>query len=530
MQYCCCMDLNNRLVRWYEEGMTITVSELLEMPDLRTGVFAGKSGLGRPVSWAHVCELPDPTEYLASSELLMTVGYTVPEGHEAQVAYLERLADAGLSGLLIADKMYAPALSEEMAEAADRLSIPILLTAYDVPFTAISRAVAEANRGGEHARLVQAVRVYETARLAVSESSIGKGLMIRLGEVTRCELFVLDPERGRSLLPEVSGAPRRVTEALMQEVRSRSQPMPAVLRLRTGPRHVLALHVPASRPAVLVAVASDDATPDLSVLRHVATVAALEVEKRVADSERRRRLGAELLAGLVDGRIPTETASHLLSDRGLAEEPRLLATCAGEGGAGDRADLHMRLEDRGVPHLLLRRALLTALLPATAEAIDAFREEVEDVYPVGLSDPLVSTSRVPDAYREARWALESARASDGRVARYGDDTVSPFLPRSLSESERVVEHVLGPVLEYDVSHGSQLVVSLASFLVRNRSWRRAAEILHIHKQTLVYRMRRVEELTGRRLDRTEDVAELWFALKAAEASGMLKLDLERKGH
>jgi purine catabolism regulator len=464
--------------------MTITVAELLEVPDLRTRVFAGGSGLGRPISWAHVCELPDPTEYLASGELLMTVGYTLPEGDEAQVAYMERLADAGLSGLLIAEKMHAPALSKEMSEAADRLSVPVLLTAYDVPFTAISRAVAEANRGGEHARLVQAVRVYETARL-------------------------------------------RVTEALTQEVRSRSHPMPAVLRPGTGPRRALALHVPASRPAALVAISEADVIPDLSVLRHVATVAALEVEKRIADSERRRRLGAELLAGLVDGRVGTETASHLLSEWGLDEEPRVLATCDAEGGADGRADLHMRLEDRGIPHLLLRRALLTALLPATTGAIDAFREEVDEVYPVGLSDPLVSPSRVPDAYREARWALESVRASGGRVARYGDDTFSPFLPRNLEESGRVVEHVLGTVLAYDASHGSQLVASLATFLRQNRSWRRAAEVLHVHEQTLVYRMRRVEELTGRRLDRTEDVAELWFALKAAQASGMLNAATER---
>ncbi|MDQ3410129.1 MAG: PucR family transcriptional regulator [Actinomycetota bacterium] len=509
--------------------MSITMAELLEMPDLRTEIFAGESGLGRPVSWAHVCELPDPTEYLASGELLMTVGYTVPEGHEAQVAYMERLADAGLSGLLIADKMHAPTLSGEMAEAADRLSLPVLLTAYDVPFTAISRAVAEANRGDEHARLVQAVKVYETARLAVSESSFGTSLMVRLGEVTRCELYVLDPERGRSLLPEVPGAPGRVTEALTQEVRSRSQPMPAVLRLRTGSRRVLALHVPASRPAVLVAVASGDATPDLSVLRHVATVAALEVEKRVAESERRRRRGAELLAGLVDGRIPTETASHLLSERGLAQEPRLLATYAGEGGKGEDADLHLRLEDRGIPHLLLRRTLLTALLPATTEAIDAFREEVADSYPIGLSDPLGNTVRAPDAYREARWALESAEASGEYLARYGDGTFSPFLPRSLSESGRAVEQVLGPVLDYDASQGSELILSLASFLAQDRSWQRAAKGLHIHKQTLVYRMRRVEELTGRRLSRTEDVAELWFALKTAEASGVLNMNLERSG-
>jgi purine catabolism regulator len=490
------------------------------MPDLRTRVFAGASGLGRQVSWAHVCELPDPTEYLAAGELLMTVGYTVPEGDEKQAAYVERLAGAGLSGLLVAEKMYAPELSDGMRSAAERCSLPVLLTAYSVPFTAISRTVAEANRNAEHARLLRAVRVYDTARLAVGSAS-GSWLTERLGEVAGCDLFVLDPERGRSLLPGAPCVPEEVAAALAREMAQRSQPMPALLRLRSGPHSAVALFVPASRPAALVALPRTDEEPDLSVLRHITTIAALEVERRTADHERRRRLGAELLAGLVDGRVPADSASHLLSEWGLAGEPRLVAACAGDGGAGEHSDLHLRLEDRGVPHLLLRRApVLAALLPATAEAVEALREEVGPAYPVGLSDPVGTISRAGAAYREAQWALQEARAAGKPVARYGEHTaLSPFLPRGLDEARRAVERVLGPLLEYDASHDSRLVASLEAFLSEDRSWQKAAASLHIHRQTLVYRMRRVEELTGRRLGRTEDVAELWLALRAAEAAG-----------
>lgn len=506
----------------YKRVVSITVGELAGLPDLRTRVFAGASGLDREVSWAHVCELPDPTEYLAHGELLMTVGFTVPAGPAAQRAYIERLAEVGLSGLLIAERMYAPELSAEMASAADRLSLPVLLTAYSVPFTAISRTVAEANRGTEHQRLLQAVRVYETARLAVGSAS-GQELMARLGDVAGCDLFLLDPESGRSPIAKTPRVSAEIVAALTEEMARRSEPMPAVLRLRTGTGSAMALFVPASRPVAMVAVPRTSEPPDLSVLRHVATVAALEVEKSTAEYERKRRLGAELLASLIDSRIAADSATHLLHERDLAEEPRLLACCAGDGEAGEHSDLHLRLEDRGISHLLLRRApVLTAMLPATPEAIDAFREEIDPDFPIGLSDPIGTVSRAPDAYREAMWALQGAKASGKPVARYGEDaSLSPFLPRSLSESRRIVEHVLGPVLDYDAAHDSRLVASLQAFLSHNRSWQRAAASLHVHRQTLVYRMHRVEDLTGRRLDRTEDVVELWLALQAAEASGSL---------
>lgn len=260
--------------------------------------------------------------------------------------------------------------------------------------------------------------------------------------------------------------------------------------------------------------------PDLSVLHHVTAVAALEVEKLIAEYERRRRLGAEILAGLVDSRIAADLATHLLSERRFSEESAVLACCTGEGETGEYSDLHVRLELRGIPHLLLRRApILTALIPNTPEALSAFREEIDTSFPIGLSDPLGNVSRVPDAHREARWALRGAQATGELTARYGEHAaLSPFLPRNLSEAESVVHRVLGPLLDYDATHDSQLVESLRVFLEHNRSWRNTAESLCIHKQTLVYRMRRVGEITGRRLDQTQDVAELWLALQAAEAS------------
>jgi PucR family transcriptional regulator, purine catabolism regulatory protein len=46
-----------------------------------------------------------------------------------------------------------------------------------------------------------------------------------------------------------------------------------------------------------------------------------------------------------------------------------------------------------------------------------------------------------------------------------------------------------------------------------------SEALHVHKQTVIYRMRRVEELTGRRLQRMEDVVNIWLALRVLDLLG-----------
>lgn len=89
----------------------------------------------------------------------------------------------------------------------------------------------------------------------------------------------------------------------------------------------------------------------------------------------------------------------------------------------------------------------------------------------------------------------------------------------LSDANRAVETILDPLLDYDAAHNSELVDSLRAFLAHNRSWKDTAAALHIHKQTLVYRMRRVEQLTGRRLEKTQNLADFWLALKASGSAG-----------
>jgi purine catabolism regulator len=520
------MKMDERLVPRYEMQMAMTVRDIVEVPDLRTWVHAGRRGLDREVSWAHVCEMPNPAEWLDAGDLLMTTGLGIPAEPAEQRRFVERLADANLSGIALGDRMYAPPISDEMCAAADERAMPLLLTAYEVPFSALARAVAAANRDEEHARVMETLRLYETVRHAAVGAQ-GAELLARLERSLVCRLHVVDHVRGVGLLPGAAPAPPAAVSALGEAAARRTEPMPAVLRLHADGQPFLAVAIPTSRPATLVVRPHADGVPELAFLRHVAGVVALEIEREIVERERRRAVGAELLAGLVDGRFSGDAVAQPVAERGLAEEPRVLAAVRVDRGQGDQhADLHLRLEDRGIAHLPLRRAPWLLLLLADADdAIAGLRAELPATVPIGLSGPLGRLSRTADAAREAGWAAHAAAPHDRPgIVRYGDEAPSLFLPRGLSEARRAAAQVLGPLIDYDAAHGADLVRSLRVFLEYNRSWKHAADALHIHKQTLVYRLRRVEELTGRRLADTASVAELWLALKALEWSGPLGRD------
>ena len=63
---------------WSGLRMLQRVRDLIAIPELRSRLLSGAQGLDHKVRWAHVCELPDPTEWLGEGDVLMTTGLGIP--------------------------------------------------------------------------------------------------------------------------------------------------------------------------------------------------------------------------------------------------------------------------------------------------------------------------------------------------------------------------------------------------------------------------------------------------------------------
>jgi purine catabolism regulator len=495
--------------------MSLTVRDLTEVPFLRTRLFAGAAGEQNRILWAHSVEMPHPWEWLEAGDLLLTVGLGVPPDAEDQVHFVESLAAIGISGIALGEDMLAPPLSDQMIAAADRLALPLMWTALEVPFIQVSRTVAAASRGPEHLRLVKTVRIYDSLRAAAIRSSSPAELLEALGREIDCELSVCTNDAGRAVFPDARVPEPAVLEAFLEVTASRGNGMPGILRIPVAGRTALVVPVPAQRPVSLLAVPRGSEFPPYSILQHVATAAALEVERLFARREEARRFGSETLAYLLEGRLSTASAAPQLEAHGLGSGPFAMIIC--HRPRDPNGWVHHSLAERRVPNMLRSSGeLLYCLVPADDETVGEVLDILDlDGTAIGVSDPFCLLEALPDAVHEARWALDTARAEQRRSARYGERLLVGG-PRSVGEARDLIERVLGPLITYDRERGTDLVHSLTVFLRCNRSWQQAAAELFVHKQTLVYRMRRVEELTGRKLNDTETIAELWPAIRALE--------------
>jgi purine catabolism regulator len=173
------------------------------------------------------------------------------------------------------------------------------------------------------------------------------------------------------------------------------------------------------------------------------------------------------------------------------------------------------------------RELLCAVVdPGGADPVELAREARAAL--AGDQDPLraaasraAPVSSVRRCFHEARCALEATSLADGEAPEVAShrDLGAFTLLLALQDEEALrayAESILAPIESTEGDYGGELLRSLEAYIEQNGQWERAARSLYCHRHTLRYRIRRIEELTGRNLSRAHDRIELWLALRARE--------------
>ena len=537
--------------------MAITVGELILLPHLQMRLVAGENGLDREITWVHTSDLPEPWAWLGAGELLLTNGTGLAPEAAEQARFVDRLAEAGASGLGIGLGMSGPPLTPALLARAGERGLPVVTVPYSMTFTTVVRAVADANAREESRQLGRVARVYELLRTSVLAGRSGPELFRKLSQELGARLLLVDPATGDSVFGD--GERTSFARSLTASYAMHAGAVPGVARLtrdgaapgergataaggpgaavgpgaagepgapgapgEPGAVGAVAVAVPGDPPAVLIAEPVSGPLPSLVLLHHIATGAALEIAQLTADQERQRRLGEQLLSRLLDRRIDPGVAEPQIVEAGLDLPVSVLAMArAGPGDTG--AGLHRALTRSRIPHLLLARDGMiqivvpeSAVVPGRATGFPGlatgFPGLATGLSAIGASGRIGGAGRLPEAAQEARWALGAAEAERRGLVRFGDET--SLLPRSTAEAQAVVSRILGPLITHDACHATDYLGTLRAILDHDRSWQLAAQALHIHKQTLGYRIRKIEQLTGRGIARTEHLAEWWFALRA----------------
>jgi hypothetical protein len=540
----------------------VRVRELLDVPDLGLRLLTDVAGMDRAILRVYTTDLPDPSRYLAQGDLVLTGLIWCRTPGDAD-RFVSALARAGVAALGAGEALGK--VPDEVLQACGRHGVPLLAVPAETSFAAVTEEVGRRLSGD---RATEMTRVLGRRRLLLSAVADGAGLdaMFRLmSRELGAECWLLTG-LGRVIGGTGPSLPRPLALRLACEY-LRADRMPAtgvsVAGEGTGKYSLFGVGGEPRITGWFLACAGSEQDWPHELRESVAELAAdVALERarlnaaRTGDGKLAEAIVTMLASGGGDGAAPAEIAS-LMRAAGLPPDGRYLVAAVtaeadrvtGPNAERWRCDLAGELAWPAAEDALVAPLgdEIVVLVPAPgdwapdespdegAPAAHRFAATIRAAQPVvesgrsrirlavGVSGPAESVTALPGALHEAGGARRLAAL---RLAGLGgtsaisvvtsDEVASHELllatvPAGVLRSFR--ERLLGPLLAYDDQHRAELLPTLREFLACSGSWNACAVRMYVHVNTVRYRIRRIEELTGRDLSRLDDQVDFFLALR-----------------
>ncbi|QIY98577.1 PucR family transcriptional regulator [Streptomyces sp. S1D4-11] len=552
--------------------MRPTLASIVHHSALKLTVRAGEDRLDVPVRWAHVSELADPVPYMEGGELLLITALQLDaEDPDVMRRYVKRLVGAGVVGLGFAVGVNYDEIPKALVDAAEEEGLPLLEVPRRTPFLAISKAVSAAIAADQY----RAVTAGFAAQRELTKQALNDGpeglLSALAGQVDGWAALYDASGAVVATAPEWAG--RRAARLTPDVERLRERPAPASSVVGGEDRVELHSLGTGRRPRAALAVGTAAAlgTAERYAVHSAIALLTLTTERSRSLHAAEQRIGAAVLRMLLAGQPEhaRTVAGDLYGELLDAPFRLILAESASASAARAHADGHARVAAAkpskapvvvpdptngdplgGLAEIVESAAARSgesvlvvpdgerlvvlavdggAAVTACGEyaaALDAARIAAreqpagdEDELVVGLSAPAGPIAAAA-AYKQAEQALSVARRRGRSLVEHEELAAGSVLPLLADDAVRAfADGLLRPLHEHDATGRGDLVASLRAWLSRHGQWDAAAADLGVHRHTLRYRMRRVEEILGRSLDDPDVRMELWLALKATAAAG-----------
>lgn len=497
------------------------VRSLLELPELRMRLRTGRNLLDREVSRIFVTELPDPTRYLYAGEVVLT-GLLWWRGPGDADPFVAAMAAAG-SAALAASGADTEGIPDELVAACSRHNVPLLEVPADLSFAVITERVVLALTGSGGTGADARTRLLSAA---AAEPSLPTLLAHGSSELGRPCWVLSTTGRVVAATADVPFDPRElVTTFLRQDIP------------RFVDEHGYTMLPIAARATVpWVLVISGEGSEWNSGTFAVAEELAGLVELDRTRSTRLREVGdrtADPLFRLAGGGTLTEgELGAALSGTGLTAGDSvrvLLATLPGNSAtqaqdilAEALADLsgHVALGTAGdtACALVEDRDWPTDWRTRTETELDTLAASLlRERVLIGIGGPTTAAG-LRGAGEEASRALDAAAKYPERVVVLSGEQAGMHqlllagAPDELRRSLR--ERAIGPLLAYDAAQGTELTKTVRTYLECSASPAATAKRLHVHVNTLRYRISRASELLGVDLSEFTNQVDIYLALRS----------------
>jgi DNA-binding PucR family transcriptional regulator len=382
-------------------------------------------------------------------------------------------------------------------------------------------------------------------QLISDRASATVAVVSQLMDVTTAAAPGLGPEKAAALVREQVVHPRlgQVLRASRLSQRALRLPnvggVPAII--------VAPILVGDEVPSYLITLdpAGETFSEDMSLLvtEHAATICGVILGRERVVAAAARRVRDDLVEGLLLGRSrdaddAARWAAHLGYDASRQHHVAAIAFELPPARASDADALRQRIRE-SIEHFMTTRApeaivsaresevvVVAAASPDPRRLAQACLSRLAELFPgakvvIGVGGPCRDPHEIARSYDQAHrttqtlWRLGRA----GAVAAFEDLGIHRLLLQvpDMGELRSFATEVLGKLSEHEHEHKSEYLATLACYFRENNSPQRASRLLHVHPNTVAYRIKRIEEITGLKLDNYRDRLIAQVALEILDA-------------
>jgi purine catabolism regulator len=440
-------------------------------------------------------------------------------------AIVRRLAEVPVGAIAVVGEIDSDTL--HVANAAD---MPLLCLPEHTDLRSVERDIQRLQSDADVQIERRAAQLYSELTQHVAADEGAEGIVRLTAERTGGAVAFLSAE-GEVRIQRGSRHLRSVFASL-------HAPLPSTQTIMDVTVRVFVIGQPALRLGyVAVAGTLLDRWDELAALQAVAALA-LEISKQQAVQAAEARIRGDVLRTILSGTIADaaslqQQAAELGYDLQRPHVGLVIASADSSVTTSQVYDWLRRILTRqqlGAPNLL-REDMIICFCPSDEQftqpyaLLHALAADVPVV--AGLSMLAATAVHWPRAYDEAEQALLLGRQLFGprSFTAFTDLGVYRLLLelRNSSELRSFYHQTLGALVEHDRTSGGELLHTLDGYFAALGNLHQAAEDLHIHRNTLIYRLRRITEISGLSLKRAEDVLALQIALRAHRILLMTKL-------
>ena len=533
--------------------MGIPLKEAMKIyPFSRAKLVGGRAGLDKIVESANIQEVPDVDRWMHRGEILFSAGYAFSD-MESVITLMRHINDLGGAALAIKPGQYLEVIPQEMIACADKIGLPLFELPEDLPYMDCILPIFERITQKQLLLLRRTETIYDQLMQVILDGMGVEGICFTLHQITGQPVFIFSPS-GTGTLASCPGGTEEEYTSYAATIKARFsdyfrrrpavQLMPNQCNALRLCKNLEVLCIPIfvqdERIAYLVLDCTNCQIPDMDLIafEHASALIAIELLKERELVEKEQTVREKLLEDLLMKRY---TNPQMIFRRGLSlgidlEQPycvfiidpysfenyiaRELSNCMEAEIQKIKTQIHETIRmgalDFQGPQLLLSHSVsVTGLVTITGKRdLDALRDtlgriiqRLGEYYPklkffAGIGCVKNQIGDAGTSLREAKLALGCGTLSKyqntGGVIFFEELGALSFLSELAHSGamRRYYDEHMGQILAYDQEHHTDLVNTLECYFQCNRNLRVTAEKLFVHKNSAIYRIRKIEALIG----------------------------------